>query len=203
MNMTDNNMIEQPGKYDVISNCRTQKSFEYVGNRRFRLMVENHAIRYEHTKSKLDRGIIVMSILETIQGAGGNFIRKRRKDSNLFETLSVAEAREKIGHALRDAIAAKSPKRDLYSILGGNRSSFQLGKKRRLSLVVGRMGNSSYFMIKELANSTRQSWKISSATPEQVQNFSNVGYSSYSDEDCYSTTSESVACSDEESHLFE
>lgn len=196
-------MIDQPGSYDVICNCRTQKSFDHVGNRRFRVIIENHSISYEASKSKLDKGLIVMSIFKTIQDAGGNFIRKSRNNSN-WEILSSGQAREKIGHSLRDAISAQdqSSRRNIHSVLGGGRGNaqqkLQLKKTRRLSLITG-----SYSVIKDLANSTRPStFKQSPCVPEPAK--SSSFYNTYnSDEDCKSISSQSTSNRTEEEYNFE
>jgi len=132
-------MIEQyyqPGMYDVICNCRTQKSFDHIGNRRFRVIIENHSFSYNNAKSKVDKSTIVLSIFRSIQDANGNFIRKLRKNNNSSQTewtkMSVEQSKEKIGHSLRDAIIAqekdsicKSSRRDIYSVIGGSRTQFQ------------------------------------------------------------------------------
>mmetsp|Transcript_14271 Transcript_14271/g.21759 ORF Transcript_14271/g.21759 Transcript_14271/m.21759 type:complete len:220 (+) Transcript_14271:101-760(+) len=194
-------MIDQPGSYDVICNCRTQKSFDHVGNRRFRVIIENHSISYEAAKSKLDKSLIVMSIFKTIQDAGGNFIRKSRNNNSTWELLSSGQAREKIGHSLRDAISAQdqSSRRDIHSVLGGGRGNalqkLQLKKTRRLSLITG-----SYSVIKDLANST---FKQSPCVPEAVKSFSSF-YNTYdSDEDCKSISSQSTSSRTEEEYNFE
>eukprot|EP00547_Thalassionema_nitzschioides_P009611 CAMPEP_0194228158 /NCGR_PEP_ID=MMETSP0156-20130528/43232_1 /TAXON_ID=33649 /ORGANISM="Thalassionema nitzschioides, Strain L26-B" /LENGTH=308 /DNA_ID=CAMNT_0038960665 /DNA_START=628 /DNA_END=1551 /DNA_ORIENTATION=+ len=150
-------MEQRPGMYDVICNCRTQKSFDHIGNRRFRVIIENHSFSYDNAKSRIDKSVIVMSIFRTINDAGGNLIRKPRKDNSdqaEWTTLSVAQSKEKIGHALRDAIIAQekdsSSRRNIYSVIGGGRSTkFQLQnrKTRRLSLISSTAGN--YFRIKD------------------------------------------------------
>lgn len=207
-------MIEQPGSYDVICNCRTQKSFDHVGNRRFRLIIENHSLNYDNAKSKLDKGIIVMSIFKTIQDAGGNFIRKSKKNSQQWEILSAAQSREKIGHSLRDALLAqendftsRSAQRDIYSIIGGSRGKtlqkLQMRNTRRLSLI-----NGSYVVIKDIANSTRPSCTNMSTNqlaciPERVQSLSATAYHS-SDEDYQSIGSDNTSrITEAESSVFE
>lgn len=158
-------MIEQPGLYDIICNCRSQKSFDHVGNRRFRVMIENHSLSYDAAKSKVDKGLIVTSILRTIHDAGGNFIRKPHKHANHWEILTVAQTKEKIGHALRDAIVSQVKElsrsnpsgRNIYSIIGGSRGNkLQPKNKTQLSLKTSRgFKKPYYFMIEGLANSTR------------------------------------------------
>lgn len=190
-------VIEKPGMYDVICNCRSQKSFDYVGNRRFRVIIENHSISYENAKSKLDKGLIITSVFQTIQDAGGYFVRKSRRDSNQWEVLTHSQAKEKIGHALRDAIIAKASGRDICSIIVGNRSKLQMKtiRDRRLSLMSGKVGSSSYSMINDLANTTRsrcgQLRKDPSTTAETVQSLSSLDtiadHSSNSDEGCNSS----------------
>lgn len=152
--------MQNPGLYDVICNSRNRASFDHVGNRRFRVIIENHSLSYSKARSKLDKSAIVTSIMRTIQDAGGNFIRKSHKavnHHNKWEILPIAQTKEKIGHTLRDAILVINEKgqRDIYSIIGGVRSnSLKFQVKGRLSMKAVK-GMSSHSMIEDLAKSTR------------------------------------------------
>jgi len=160
-------MIEQPGMYDVICNCHSKKAFDHIGNRRYRVIVENHSLSYDKAKSKLDKGIIVTSILETIHNAGGNFIRKPNNklatssSSTYWEILSLAQAKEKIGHALRGVIdsqikklsSGKNPSgRNIYDIIIGSRGVVNIQMKSKIEYI---FRLKEHEKIEDLANSTR------------------------------------------------
>mmetsp|Transcript_22734 Transcript_22734/g.33574 ORF Transcript_22734/g.33574 Transcript_22734/m.33574 type:complete len:224 (+) Transcript_22734:94-765(+) len=160
--------MERLGMYDVICNSRSKRSFDHVGNRRFRVMIENHVVNYDKAYSKTDKGIIVTSILRTIQDAGGNFIRKSQRNSDnkqyFWEILPKAQSKEKIGHTLRDAAIALGQgdgKRDIYQIIGGCRNSNNLKfkVKGRLSMKAI-MGKKCHSIIEDMAQSTRPRARI-------------------------------------------
>lgn len=150
----------QPGPYDVICGCRTQKSFDHIGNRRFRIIIENHSNSYHLANTKLDKSVIVVSILNTIQDAGGSFVRKQEKN---WEILPMPQTKEKIGHALRDAIICQQKKsashRCIKDVINGNRTSKE--KNENLSSNPKRKVISFYQKINDLANSTRPSTVLS------------------------------------------
>mmetsp|Transcript_15429 Transcript_15429/g.23655 ORF Transcript_15429/g.23655 Transcript_15429/m.23655 type:complete len:161 (+) Transcript_15429:67-549(+) len=122
------NSMHHLGSYDVICKSRTRKDFDHVGNRRFRIIIENHYESYNKAKSKRDKSAIVVSIIKSIQGAGGNFIRRNRR-LGCWEIMTIEHTKEKIGHALRHSIVAQtevgiirgSP-RTIYDVIGGGRS---------------------------------------------------------------------------------
>ena len=108
--------IEMPvlHPYDVMCS-RSKVAFKAIGNRRLRIMFELHAPRYERTHKKTAKGNLVSSIVETVQSAGGRFIRKN-KTTGEWEEAPHEIAKEKVGHGLRDAVANKG--RSIYEILG-------------------------------------------------------------------------------------
>mmetsp|Transcript_15928 Transcript_15928/g.27797 ORF Transcript_15928/g.27797 Transcript_15928/m.27797 type:complete len:404 (-) Transcript_15928:43-1254(-) len=95
-----------PGKWDVICQ-RGKECFEHVGNRRFRMAIDNHLDSYMKVKSRQQKSKIVTSIVEGIKKSagcnGGGFIRKDLLTRRWFR-VSDKLAREKVGQALRDAI---------------------------------------------------------------------------------------------------
>ena len=54
-----------------------------VGNRRFRICIENNLARYSKAKSKLEKSLIVMSIVDNIRESstqeGGGFVKQVRR----------------------------------------------------------------------------------------------------------------------------
>ena len=94
-----------PGDYDVIC-ARGKENYNHVGNRRFRLTIEMNIGKYLKAATKLDKSLLVIQIVDTVRGGsnGGGFV-KRDEDGRWIE-IGDQLAREKVGHALRDAINA-------------------------------------------------------------------------------------------------
>eukprot|EP00546_Thalassionema_frauenfeldii_P011727 CAMPEP_0178928732 /NCGR_PEP_ID=MMETSP0786-20121207/20106_1 /TAXON_ID=186022 /ORGANISM="Thalassionema frauenfeldii, Strain CCMP 1798" /LENGTH=132 /DNA_ID=CAMNT_0020604707 /DNA_START=194 /DNA_END=589 /DNA_ORIENTATION=+ len=121
--------LYQVGPYDVICKSRTRKDFDHVGNRRFRIIIENHCESYDKAKTKSDKSAIVLSIIRSIRNAGGNFIRRNRRLS-CWEMMPLGHTKEKIGHALRHSIIAKAEAgeirkshRTISDVIGGGRKA--------------------------------------------------------------------------------
>lgn len=67
----------EPDNYSVIC-ARGRDAFNHVGNRRFRVMVENHVSQYLKATSKVEKSVLSMKIVDTVRecsGIGG-FIRQ-------------------------------------------------------------------------------------------------------------------------------
>jgi len=75
-----------------------------AGNKKFRQIVEGHIERYQEAHSKLDKSMIISSIVERVHQNGGRFVRHRSSgNKNNIKWLRVPDkvAREKAGQALR------------------------------------------------------------------------------------------------------
>ncbi|KAI2497965.1 hypothetical protein MHU86_16516 [Fragilaria crotonensis] len=68
-----------PGKYDVLCN-RSRHAFNHVGNRRFRVIVENHAPGFAALRTKAERSLMIQSILGIMP------LSKPRRESLLKRT---------------------------------------------------------------------------------------------------------------------
>ena len=77
-----------------------------VGNRRFKICIENHLHKFIEASCKKSKSYVVTIIVNTIrassQAEGGGFIRKDRLNKRWYEVKDKI-AREKVGQALRDA----------------------------------------------------------------------------------------------------
>jgi hypothetical protein len=115
----------QPGQYDVLCN-RSSMAFNHIGNRRFRVIVENHASSYAEATGRSERSLMVHSIVKTIQGAGGRFLTKTTSGTWDAEASNV-KCREKVGHALRSAIIARKSKeeRTIYDVIAACEEAFE------------------------------------------------------------------------------
>ncbi|CAB9497654.1 Nitrilase family, member 2 [Seminavis robusta] len=96
-----------PTKYDVI-NGRGKKAYNHIANRRFRQITAMNVKRYQNTKCKVDKSLIVIGIVNSIRKASpcGGFIKKCQTTGRWI-SMSDEAAREKVGHCLRDMIASK------------------------------------------------------------------------------------------------
>lgn len=55
--------------------------------------------------SRFDKGLVVHKIVEGIRSTGGRFLKKDRA-SNRWDELSIQAAKDKVAHAIRDAVSA-------------------------------------------------------------------------------------------------
>lgn len=94
----------EPGPYDVICG-RGKRTYNHVGNRRFRLTIQLNIDGYAKAVSKLDKSLVVILIVDTIREAKGGFVKR---DPKIGTWMDIGDqlAREKVGHALRDAITS-------------------------------------------------------------------------------------------------
>lgn len=96
-----------PSDRDVICG-RGKLSQNHTGNKYYRQIIAENLHSYSNVKTKMDKSLIVSKIVDMVQEAGGNFI-KRDCTANSEEHWVVVEdnfAREKTAHSIRDAIRA-------------------------------------------------------------------------------------------------
>lgn len=85
-----------------------------VGNRRFRICIENHLGSYIKAQSRIAKSAIITNLVSTIRESstqpGGGFVRY---DESIGRWYEVGEkiARDKVGQALRDAARIRRNKR--------------------------------------------------------------------------------------------
>jgi hypothetical protein len=91
------------GSYDVLCG-RHKLAFNNIGNRRFRITVSLSLERYLTSPRRQDKTLVVFSIVKLIKDNGGRFL-KWKKDR--WIDLEEKQAREKVGHALRDMASAR------------------------------------------------------------------------------------------------
>lgn len=84
-----------PGPVDVIC-ARGKRAFNHTGNRRFRALIEAHLDSYSKASSKIEKSLIVSSIVDSIREASpdGGFVKE--EGGHWFE-VGDHNAREKIG----------------------------------------------------------------------------------------------------------
>jgi hypothetical protein len=122
----------EPGPFDVI--CGRGKSiFSHEGNRQFRHCIAQNAHRYARARSKLDKGLIVIGVVDEIRrksmNAGG-FVRCIKNSTlqgqpeNQWVEIGDDLARDKVGHALRSFVHATQSKSSELAAANGAASSY-------------------------------------------------------------------------------
>lgn len=94
-----------PSSYDCICG-RGKQIYNHIGNVRFRLIVSLHMERYVVARSRLDKALVVASVVDSVQAKNGRFIKMDDTTKTWIELIDHV-TREKVGHALRDAICAR------------------------------------------------------------------------------------------------
>jgi hypothetical protein len=96
----------QPTNLDVVCG-RGKGSYNRPGNRRFRAIVQQHTDEYQGARSKMEKTMVLNRIMDRVQAQnqGTTMFLKVGKDG-LFTVISDDNAREKVGHAIRESILA-------------------------------------------------------------------------------------------------
>eukprot|EP00540_Astrosyne_radiata_P003924 CAMPEP_0116833606 /NCGR_PEP_ID=MMETSP0418-20121206/6529_1 /TAXON_ID=1158023 /ORGANISM="Astrosyne radiata, Strain 13vi08-1A" /LENGTH=494 /DNA_ID=CAMNT_0004463073 /DNA_START=488 /DNA_END=1972 /DNA_ORIENTATION=+ len=89
----------KPSETDVLFG-RDKVMFNHIGNIRFRLVIQSRAKEYENAPSRREKSGIVYSVVQKVHSYGGRFLRKEKDGS--WRIVTVTEAIQKVGHALRD-----------------------------------------------------------------------------------------------------
>ena len=102
--LKDEGPIANPLDSDILLG-RSKASWSHTGNRKFRAFVGLHLKRYMECTSRLEKTMVVNIVAESVQEAGGRFL-KVGKDGHWY-TVTQKEVREKVAHALRDAVCLR------------------------------------------------------------------------------------------------
>jgi hypothetical protein len=122
----------KPGSMDVIC-ARGKQAHSHPGNRRFRLSVSMILERYSKAMTKIDKSLIVSSVVDTVRQASpdGGFIKKQ---GGCWFEVGDHIAREKVGQSFRDLLHTKY-------------KSSTKAKKHRRQVQQAKLGNEvDYFM---------------------------------------------------------
>jgi hypothetical protein len=68
----------RPGEYDVICG-RGRRAARHVGNRRFRLVIQLYLDKYMRARTKSDKSLVVIEIVEIFRRANGTFVKPDTK----------------------------------------------------------------------------------------------------------------------------
>ncbi|OEU14904.1 hypothetical protein FRACYDRAFT_187820 [Fragilariopsis cylindrus CCMP1102] len=111
-------VVTQPSPYDIVCG-RNSGAYNYIGNRRFRVTVDMHLQRYIESPTREDKTNVIKSIVWMLhEDIGARFLKKtiiKKKDMKTgrthnkggtprYEIMNEKQAREKVGHALRDLV---------------------------------------------------------------------------------------------------
>mmetsp|Transcript_8046 Transcript_8046/g.12309 ORF Transcript_8046/g.12309 Transcript_8046/m.12309 type:complete len:280 (-) Transcript_8046:119-958(-) len=94
-----------PGDYDIICG-RGKSAHHHPGNKRFRLVICMFMDEYKNAPTKVDKSLVIIKIVDIIWRWGGAFV-KMDKAQNKWNTIDDRLTREKVGHAIRDAMTAQ------------------------------------------------------------------------------------------------
>lgn len=98
-------VVEEPLDYDILLG-RGKTSFNHKGNHWFRVFIGLHLRQYMDAKSRMEKTLVVNAVVEAITEAGGRFLKQDSKTEK-WVTVGPKKAREKVGHALRDAVGMR------------------------------------------------------------------------------------------------
>lgn len=106
----ETNCLYEPGDYDIVCG-RGKGSYNRPGNKRFRELVKLHIPDYQAARTKFDKSTVLSNIIEHARSQDNGHARfvKMDKDGQWFE-IPDDQAREKVGHTIREAIAAMQGK---------------------------------------------------------------------------------------------
>ena len=92
----------QPRDIDILCG-RGRGAWNHTGNRRFKTFVNAHAQQYASSKTKMDKGALVASMVDKLREEGVLFVRKDTKTQTWYD-IGEYQAREKTSHAIRDTV---------------------------------------------------------------------------------------------------
>ena len=103
---TDSNVSIDPQPIDVLCG-RGRTAFKHEGNQRLRDQIIENALRFARASSKPEKSAIVRSVLKYVQSSGGRFLKRIKGATGMWQLATYIESRDRVSHALRDAVANK------------------------------------------------------------------------------------------------
>jgi len=95
----------EPNNYTVISG-KGKFYYDFVGNRRFRLMVQMRLDRYDEAETKSEKSKIVSEVVKAVRSSGGHFARYDETNCQWHE-VGDRLAREKTSGLFREYLYTK------------------------------------------------------------------------------------------------
>ena len=93
-----------PSNLDVCSG-RGKRNWNHSGNVAFRDLIQHSTPAYMAAESKNEKTAIVCNIVEEMRSIGCKFLKEDSKTGRWYD-IGDAQAREKVGHSLRDQVTA-------------------------------------------------------------------------------------------------
>ncbi|CAJ1967795.1 unnamed protein product [Cylindrotheca closterium] len=142
----------QPKEWDVIChNGKEPKS--HVGNRRFKVIVQNYLSSYVKAKSRSLKSAVISDIISVIRSKSthnGGFVRYDDVAKRWYE-VGDKVARDKVGHSLREAMRATEPSSPSGSMSPSEAVAYVTGSSTSLepssSPIAGRSPSYSDIML--------------------------------------------------------
>jgi methyltransferase-like protein len=98
----------QPSEYDVVCG-RGRGFYRKSGNKRFRAIVLTHIEEYRRMKTKIDKTSTVSQVIDHVLSQNdGNVRFVKQIDSKMWEELGHDQIRDKVGHAIREALSSQN-----------------------------------------------------------------------------------------------
>ena len=94
-----------PGDFDVVCG-RGKGSYNRPGNKRFRAIVQLHIADYVNAKNRYGKSNVLSEVLERVRSQAGGSARFVKCIQQKWYEISEEEAREKVGHTMRESIMA-------------------------------------------------------------------------------------------------
>lgn len=92
-----------PSKFDVLCG-QSRICANHTGNRRFQVILDIYASRYEAANSKQDKMMLTKEIVGCIATSGGRFLKF---EDGMWTEISSVTARDKASHALRTKVQSR------------------------------------------------------------------------------------------------
>jgi hypothetical protein len=89
---------------------RGKTNWNHEGNVAFRNLIRKYVPRYMGESSRADKTLIVVTIVDEIRSCGGRFLKE--DDEGTWYDIGDAQARDKVGHSLRDHVTNMSKQKD-------------------------------------------------------------------------------------------
>ena len=86
-----------PTKFDVLCG-QSRICASHIGNKRFQVVLDMYATRYESATSKQEKMALTKEIVGCITTSGGRFLKYK---DGMWQEISTVMARDKVSHALR------------------------------------------------------------------------------------------------------
>ncbi len=95
-----------PTVVDVVCS-RGKRYFRHPGNQRFRQIIQESVQEYIDAETRMDKSIVIDSIIESVRAQDNSRLvrfMKHQSRSNSWTELPLEQIRDKVSHALRDAV---------------------------------------------------------------------------------------------------